>query len=1019
MAGSAAVRSTAIARREVRASLGRMEFHLKRGLRGAKGVQREQNFLNALHRQSTRLGGSAVGLSTKTAPLRSFGDDALRAMSTADGRTRGRIKSSLLADFSADGLEPARKVGTLQSPWVWVANSSACPTCLSKHGALYRGDFVPSHPSCLCIPERPSKEVRPLKKNELIKMQRQYGDPRYKKLIDDVASGKKDVSALRVAENVNETLSGRVAFEAHKSQGIVQQTAIGQPGTPPTSAARIVDDVIDEVVDGVDELGVKITDYGQFKSETDYLKKYAAATTEDDKAVLLRSWRSQEEHYRNARRDIKKLRAVEEARTMKLGVNPPNVTRTHLTDLKGDLTLPTAKKVGPQSALKTQATDSFGAETLDMSKAGLDKRLKGYVNSVKRQLDIDLDDDIFWTLDWDEWHRLGHSGAEAFVENGRVFLSPTMVQRLAMVDDVAPELRVLLHEISHSTSAMGRKGIANSGLRPIMEEGGAEIQSIFQARYGWSDELLDGLKTQRTPLVNGSRVDMVGSDSLYWRHNYPDDIEEVILQAARRNGWNRQAMLDDILDNYVNADDFNDFFREGKETIRIHAGKFRKGREATDDVARARYEKVWDEAPSGVRGYYDDIDSTSDAWGTFAEGSRTVAQEVDEQKRVADLLRWLIEGEDEAKAAGKLGSRAVTLADEAASLVDDAARVVDDIVGLVDDVPTEPLKVFSTADKIEGRPSKANLQVIDEAEQIMADAIGPEHLNLFQKAAQRVKRVRVKNNAASKSGTGYYGLWEELQTVTKGRGWRKTVTDVTEQRMTLQMNRNDWAARNLWVDEHNAYYNRVSKPKIEVFSDDYLPATRTSPPKGTLEFIDNPEYIDDYLKRKVAVDDWVKLNPEPASTYVATSEELAQTYFHELTHALDYGSGPSTSTAPGVNTILQQKLNLDGIDKLVHDIYTGVGGFEADPSFWYAAEGWSANKKAETVAEITRMYMFGDRTGATYAASNPLGRTALEWRQQYPKLATWVEENVLTLEVVQDNIYAGHPQFGKWVGWKD
>jgi len=1012
MAGSAAVRTTAIARREVRASLERMEFHLARGVRGTKGVNREVNFLNALHRQNALLGGKAVGVSTQIRPVRSFGDDALGALRSADGRTRGRVKSSILADYSADGLEPARKIGALSQPWVWVANSSACPTCLYKHGTLFKGDFVPSHPSCLCIPEQPSPEVRPLKAHEIIKMQRQYGDPRYAKLINDVEAGRKRLSLLKQVENVNATPAGRAAVEVHRAEGVVRQSAIG---SQPAPAARVVDDVIEEIVDAVDELGVKITDYGEFKSETDYLKRYAAATSEDEKALLMRSWKSQEEHYLKARRDIRKLREIEEVQKMKLGVNPPGTVRTHLTDLKGDMTIPAAKKVGKQSALKTQATESFGAETLDMSKAGLDRRLKSYVKRVQRDFDIDLDDDVFWTLDWEEWHRLGHPSAEAFVENGRVFLSPSMTRSLAMVDDIMPELRVLSHEIGHATSSMGRKGITNSGLRPIMEEAGAEIQSIFHSRYAWADEMLDGLKTTRTPLLDGSRVDLVGRDSLYWRHNYADDIEEVILQAARRNGWNRQAMLDDILDHYVNADDFESFFREGGETLRIHAGKFRKGRESADDIARARYEKVWDEAPSGVRGYYDDIDSTHDAWGTFTEGSRTVAQEVDEQKRVADLLRWLIEDED--RLAGKLGSRAARLADDAARLADD---VLDDLVGLVDDVPNEPLKVFTIADKIEGRPTAANKVVLNEAEQIMADAIGPEHAKLFQDASSRVKRVRVKNNASQKSGTGYYGLWEELQTTTKGRGWQKQVTGVTEQRMTLQMNRNDWTSQQKWVGKHNEQFNRIRNAKLSVKSDDYYPATRTTPQRGTVEFIDNPEYIEDYAKRSAAMDDWVKLNPEPPATYVATSEELAQTYFHELTHVLDYGSGPSTSSREGVTTLLQQKMNLDKIDKLTHDIFTGAGGWEVDPSFWYAAEGWSKNKSAETVAEITRMYFFGDRTGVTYLHSNPLGRTAAEWRTTYPKLARWVEENVLGMDdVIQTNLYKDHPQWGRLLNWND
>jgi hypothetical protein len=240
-----------------------MEYHLGRGIKGTRGVQREVNFLDALHRSTAQSGARAVGSSVAINPRRSFGSEALSAIRGGDGRSISAAKSSVLADFSADGLQASRDIAGRLPSWKWTANGSACPTCLSKHGNVFTGVFIPTHPSCLCVASTVESDVRPLTEGELIDMNTKYGDPRYGKLMDDLKNGRKTMADVRAVENVNAGRKGFLAVRQHNLEGIVRQRALPQslgtrtrtsaPGevpAPRTSApVAVADDVADEVAE--------------------------------------------------------------------------------------------------------------------------------------------------------------------------------------------------------------------------------------------------------------------------------------------------------------------------------------------------------------------------------------------------------------------------------------------------------------------------------------------------------------------------------------------------------------------------------------------------------------------------------------------------------------------------------------------------------------------------------------------------------------------------------------------------
>ena len=164
MSAEEAVFTAATARDQVRKSLARMEYHMSRGPRGLRGVEREQAFLNALGRQAARLGAGTAGginVSAKGA-LGTRARAAMLAKANGRGDTAGRLKSSLLAEFSQDTMSGARDwtYADPEAQWVWITNASACPACLDNHGKRFQGPFTPMHPSCLCYPERPEQAAQ-------------------------------------------------------------------------------------------------------------------------------------------------------------------------------------------------------------------------------------------------------------------------------------------------------------------------------------------------------------------------------------------------------------------------------------------------------------------------------------------------------------------------------------------------------------------------------------------------------------------------------------------------------------------------------------------------------------------------------------------------------------------------------------------------------------------------------------------------------------------------------------------
>lgn len=231
-----AVFTAAVARDEVRKSLNRMEYHLSRGDRGLLGVKREVAYLDALGRQSARLGaGANIGAVNVGAKL-GLGERAKLSLLQAqagNGARAGKLKSSVLAEFSQDTMDGARQwTRVVDTPWVWVANGSACAACLANHGTEQQGEFVPMHPSCLCWPANPGEAaaegIRQLTDEELVQTLLDSNNPEFASIGRKIQRGQMSIAEAaeaatrRSSKGLRAWNAARRRMQARVSEGVIE-----------------------------------------------------------------------------------------------------------------------------------------------------------------------------------------------------------------------------------------------------------------------------------------------------------------------------------------------------------------------------------------------------------------------------------------------------------------------------------------------------------------------------------------------------------------------------------------------------------------------------------------------------------------------------------------------------------------------------------------------------------------------------------------------------------------------------
>jgi hypothetical protein len=126
--------------------------------------------------------------------------------------------------------------------------------------------------------------------------------------------------------------------------------------------------------------------------------------------------------------------------------------------------------------------------------------------------------------------------------------------------------------------------------------------------------------------------------------------------------------------------------------------------------------------------------------------------------------------------------------------------------------------------------------------------------------------------------------------------------------------------------------------------------------------------------------------PNSASADIAAND-VAGTFIHELTHVLDYVSERKLGTP----NMLRNKIVDDEIFDRVKVVFKGFdeSGDLAQARQW----DYAASTPSEALPELSRMYFQGADSLGDAAAGKA-------WREAYPDLAGWVEDNVLDPSLV-------------------
>ena len=155
---------------------------------------------------------------------------------------------------------------------------------------------------------------------------------------------------------------------------------------------------------------------------------------------------------------------------------------------------------------------------------------------------------------------------------------------------------------------------------------------------------------------------------------------------------------------------------------------------------------------------------------------------------------------------------------------------------------------------------------------------------------------------------------------------------------------------------------------------------------------------------RIALGEWKAANPAPEFFRLANVDEVAETLVHELAHAIDVQAGTSEANWHGITRLwqaddMQAVCWKDGywrgnatVEKIagrnvVKPIPDAAGRIKGDHRFAYGT-----SVPTEGFAEAMRLYFVGDTGGASGAGS---AMTAAEFRSAYPRIAEWIERNVI------------------------
>lgn len=287
---------------------------------------------------------------------------------------------------------------------------------------------------------------------------------------------------------------------------------------------------------------------------------------------------------------------------------------------------------GPNKGRKKRIRGSLTQSGLNERLASLRARFKEDFG-IDPEIEIELDAQKFETKHRQSQPRgVRYEGApSAYAQDGKVFIGPDFKWEIISADaeSSAQIYRTITHEMMHVRS--GLKSQRLGGLEPIFEEGAIEVTSMDWTRKAMGKNWMDAWKDRI--VTDSGTVGTSGVETMIRRSVYRDRISEVILQSARRVGWDKEAILDDIAGFLRSGDARTQFFTRADGTLERLGGESLRAssRELRENLLREAVESGIDLEALAV---------DSQAYLDFSTGAINTTLR-DEDQLVLNLLNWL------------------------------------------------------------------------------------------------------------------------------------------------------------------------------------------------------------------------------------------------------------------------------------------------------------------------------------------------------------------------------------------
>jgi hypothetical protein len=240
-------------------------------------------------------------------------------------------------------------------------------------------------------------------------------------------------------------------------------------------------------------------------------------------------------------------------------IPPPSIPDSGLHALVSDLDLMATEFQGPAIKYKRRRWDG-AVETVshNINKRTLNARTKALTEAHAKAFGGKRIK-VHYILDEEEWYGVWRNNTQlsseiirlenigpppAFAKKAtkEVFIGPDIARRVVdeSADIAMDGWSVVAHELTHTVS--GKVKALSSGLEQVVEEGANEILT----KWFMAKKAAPSIARMSVSGTGESAHFVFGLEALARHTAYTEYVTDVVFTAARRVGWNRKAIIDEV-----------------------------------------------------------------------------------------------------------------------------------------------------------------------------------------------------------------------------------------------------------------------------------------------------------------------------------------------------------------------------------------------------------------------------------------------------------------------------------------